>query len=94
MINIKQENWNRAFVGISYIKATVNGEEVYYFSAANVDGAITFAKAAQNAYEDVKEAWQKLGTKVYAYRSVIDGKSFSRFAPSVQESLKKYFTAQ
>lgn len=92
LINIKQENWNRAMVGISYIKATSGDTETYYFSAANVDASISFSKTAENAYNDLKEAWQKLGSKVYCYRSIKDGKSFSRFAPSVQESLKKYFT--
>ncbi|MBQ8339795.1 MAG: hypothetical protein IJY16_05075 [Clostridia bacterium] len=91
LINIKEENWNRAMVGISYIKATSGEGDTYYFSAANVDASITFAKTAENAYNDLKEAWQKLGTKIYCYRSIKDGKSYSRFAPSVQESLKKYF---
>lgn len=91
LINIKAENWNRAMVGISYIKATSGEGDTYYFSAANVDAAISFSKTAENAYNDLKDAWQKLGTKIYCYRSIKDGKSYSRFAPSVQESLKKYF---
>lgn len=94
LVNIKEENWDRAMVGIGYIKATTaEGDTVYYFSAVNVEGAISLSKAAEIAYNDTKDAWQKVGTKVYCYRSVADSKMFSRYAPSVQESLKKYFAS-
>jgi len=76
---------------IGYIKANTSEGTVYYFSAVNVEGAISLSKAAEIAYNDTKDAWQKVGTKVYCYRFVGDNKLFSRYAPSVQESLKKYF---
>ncbi|MBE6594577.1 MAG: hypothetical protein E7644_02125 [Ruminococcaceae bacterium] len=91
LVNIKEENWDRAMVGIGYIKANTSEGTVYYFSAVNVEGAISLSKAAEIAYNDTKDAWQKVGTKVYCYRFVGDNKLFSRYAPSVQESLKKYF---
>jgi len=93
LINIKEENHNRAMTGIAYIKVVDEKGTVTYHYATHVSASVTqdmrtIAKAA--LYDLDTRPWEN-GGRVYCYATIMkEGMYFSRYTPAQQDSLRKY----
>jgi len=93
LINLKEENYDRAMTGIAYIKLVDAKGAVTYHYATHVSASVTqdmrtIAKAA--LYDLNTKPWENNG-RIYCYATIMkEGMFFSRYTPAQQDSLRKY----
>ncbi len=92
LINIKEENYNKKFIGIAYAKVTAaNGTSSYYYSGIMDGSASSMVDVVTRAMNDVKEYYEIIGGKHYAYYNIYDGsKTYSRYSKTEQYTFEKY----
>ncbi len=93
LVNIKESNYGKDFMAISYAKATnKRGQSTYYYASFNTGFYGNVSEAAEYAYNDIYEmAAQKEDGRIYAYKFIEDEFLFSRFSAKQQNEMKKYF---
>ncbi len=93
LVNIKEANYGKDFMAISYAKTTnKRGQSTYYYASFNTGLYGNISEAAEYAYNDICEmAEQKEDGRIYAYKFIEDEFLYSRFSAKQQNEMKKYF---
>ena len=88
LVNLKEENFDRALSAVSYIKYVKDGHDVYVFSNYSSDNnSRSMAYIAQAALNDLKDT----SDSSYKYEVTVDGSvKFSCYSPAQRSILQGY----
>ena len=88
LVNLKEENFDRALSAVSYIKYVKDGHDVYVFSNySSDDNSRSMAYIAQAALNDLKDT----SDSSYKYEVTVDGSvKFSCYSPAQRSILQEY----
>lgn len=89
IVNIRDENLSRVFVAIGYVKYTVDGVEVYNYTAFDrSDNGRSIREVAREALNDISE------TVTSVYRYLTPEGVYSRYTEAQRNILKNYYSSE